>query len=61
MFQITHKKQSMQVDQFIQKFHGKWEVNPTKFDLHTVNGQYSSPSILRYIFHIKPHFSKKLL
>jgi hypothetical protein len=27
-----------------------------------VNGQkYSSPSMLRYIFHIKPHFSKKLL
>jgi len=28
----------------------------------TVNGhKYLSPSILRYIFHIKPHFSKKLL
>jgi hypothetical protein len=27
-----------------------------------VNGhKYSSPSNLRYIFHIKPHFSKKLL
>jgi hypothetical protein len=26
----------------------------------TVHGhKYSSPSILRYIFHIKPHFSKK--
>ena len=25
---------------------------------YTVNGhKYSSPSILRYIFHIKPHFS----
>ena len=23
--------------------------------------KYSSPSILRYIFHIKPHFSKTLL
>lgn len=32
-FQITHKKQSMQVDKVIQKFHGKREVNPTKFDL----------------------------
>jgi hypothetical protein len=30
--------------------------------LCTVNGhKYSSPSILRYIFHIKPLFSKKLL
>ena len=28
----------------------------------TVNGhKYSPPSILRYMFHIKPHFSKKLL
>ena len=30
--------------------------------VYTVNGhKYSSPSILRYIFHIKPHFSNKLL
>jgi len=28
----------------------------------TVNGhKYSSPSILHYIFHIKPHFSKKII
>jgi hypothetical protein len=32
------------------------------FKLYLVNGhKYSSPSILRYIFHIKPHFSKTLL
>ena len=35
-------------------------INPSI--LYTVNGhKYSSPSILRYIFHRKPHFSKKLL
>jgi len=29
---------------------------------YTVNRhKYSSPSILRYIFHIKPHFSKKII
>jgi hypothetical protein len=34
--------------------------NPEK--LATVNGhKYSSPSILRYIFHIKPHFPNILL
>jgi len=28
----------------------------------TVNGhKYSSPLILRYIFHMKPHFSKKII
>ena len=33
-----------------------------KWTWHTVNGhKYSSPSILRYIFHIKPHFSIFLL
>ena len=31
-------------------------------DKTTVNGyKYSSPSILRYIFHIKPHLKKKIL
>jgi hypothetical protein len=30
--------------------------------IYTVNGhKYSSPSISCYIFHIKPHFSKKYI
>jgi hypothetical protein len=30
--------------------------------VYTVNGhKYLSSSILRYIFHLKPHFSKKIL
>ena len=37
-------------------------VNLEAGDKTTVNGyKYWSPSILRYTFHIKPHFSKKLL
>jgi hypothetical protein len=39
------------------------EKSETEFnivELDTVHGhKYSSPSIFYYIFHIKPHFSKK--
>jgi hypothetical protein len=36
-------------------------INFNIFYTKTFGHKYSSPSILRYIFHIKPHFSNKLL
>jgi len=35
----------MQVDQVIQKFHGKREVNPTKFDLSLYHNSTDNPKI----------------
>jgi hypothetical protein len=42
-----------------QHFYPPKQISP--FESRVNGHKYSSPSILRYIFHIKPHFSKILL